>query len=168
MPMILTPAEVCSAAVVFPTKFLDIQDHHVVLYGDDPFVGLMVPRESIRLRIVQQLRNLTLRLRLHYCNGFDDRDLLMTTLMNLARPLAVELSALLRLAGREVPAEDRTAAIFQMAATSFAADSAVLARLAALRHGEPITDDLQSLFSQLLAALDRFTDCAERLKEPLP
>src|SRR5258708_26597152 len=36
-PLILTPAEVQPAAVVFPTKFLDIKNYHVVLHGSDPF-----------------------------------------------------------------------------------------------------------------------------------
>src|SRR5688500_15166383 len=36
-PLVLTTAELGRAADVFPTKFLDIQRHHVVLAGADPF-----------------------------------------------------------------------------------------------------------------------------------
>ena len=45
-PMVLTPAEVRHAADAFPTKFLDIKEHHIVLAGDDPFVGLEVARAA--------------------------------------------------------------------------------------------------------------------------
>jgi hypothetical protein len=162
-PLILMPAEVQAAAVVFPTKFLDIQQHHLVLHGDDPFGGLEVPREQVRLRIVQELRNLTLRLRHRFIAAFDDRNLQLTTLANFARPLAVELVALLRLAGKEVPLEDRTAAVFQAAATAFDAGGAALSRLAALRQGETDTGDLEPLFSQLMSLLVRLTDRAERI-----
>src|SRR5882757_7857107 len=61
--MLLTPAEVPAAAFEFPTKFLDIKRHHVVLAGEDPFAVLEVPRVMVQLRIAQSLRNLLLRLR---------------------------------------------------------------------------------------------------------
>jgi hypothetical protein len=163
--MILTPAEVRATSIVFPTKFLDIQDHHIVLHGDDPFVGLAPSREHIRLRILQQLHNLTLRLRARFCAGFDDPGLLAEMLTNLARPLAVELAALLKLAGKETPSEDRTAAIFHAASKAFNANGDALDRLAALRHGQPINDDLPTLFAQTLTSLTRFTEAAEHLKE---
>ena len=165
VPMILTPAEVRSTAVVFPTKFLDIQNHHLVLYGDDPFVDLTVSREQIRLRILQQLHNLTLRARSRFCAGYDDPNILAEILISIARPLAVELVALLQLARKETPEDDRTAVVFKAAARAFDADAGALERLAGLRHGLPVGEDLQSLFAQVLRAIDRFTKSAEKLKE---
>jgi hypothetical protein len=162
-PMILTPAEVGPAAEVFPTKFLDIQDHHVVLHGANPFAGLVVPREQIRLEIGRQLRNLTLRLRRRYLLVLDDADQQAATLAGLARPLAIQLAALLRLAGKEVP--DRSAAIFRLAAETFDADSDALARLAALRDEGRLDGGAAALYSRLLPTLARFADAAERLKE---
>ena len=61
--MLLAPAEVPAAAAVFPTKFLDIRDQHVLLAGADPFAELQVPPEVVRLQIEQGLRNALLRLR---------------------------------------------------------------------------------------------------------
>jgi len=89
-------------------------------------------------------------------------------LTNLARPLAVELAALLRLAGKEVPDDDRSQAIFQLAASTFGVDEAALERLAGLRHGQPVGDDLQGLFAQVLQELERFTASAEKLREIPP
>ena len=63
-PMVLTPAEVRRTADAFPTKFLDIKEHHIVLAGDDPFVGLEeVTGRGGPVRVEQELRNLVLRLR---------------------------------------------------------------------------------------------------------
>jgi hypothetical protein len=167
-PMLLTPAEVRPAAVIFPTKFLDIKDYHVVLHGEDPFAGLEIPREQVRLRIVQQLRNLTLRLRRRYLTVHGDPDLEAATLANLARPLAIELAALLRLASRPVPREDRTAGIFQAAAVAFGLDATALARLDGIRHGERSREDAGPLFAQVLADLTRVTDKADSLTESHP
>src|SRR5262249_12621280 len=50
-PMILMPAEVARAAVAFPTKFLDIKEHHIVLAGSDPFAGVEIPWEDWRLDV---------------------------------------------------------------------------------------------------------------------
>jgi hypothetical protein len=87
------------------------------------------------------------------------------TLTGLARPLAVEMAALLRLAGKQVPPDDRTAAIFTAAADAFGIDRDALARLAALRQGEPVGDDLPPLFTRLLATLTQLIDYTEKSKE---
>jgi hypothetical protein len=165
VPLILTPEEVGPAAVVFPTKFLDIKDHHIVLFGEDPFAALDVPREQISWRIVQELRNLTLRLRHRFIAAVDSRDAQTASLAELARPLALQLIAMLRLAGKQVPDDDRSATVFQSATTAFALDGETLARLAALRLGEPVRDELPALFGQALAVLARVTEQAEHLKE---
>ena len=97
--------------------------------------------------------------------GLDDRNLQAATLADLARPLAVELTALLRLAGKEVPREDRSAVVFQAGASAFGVDGDALARLAALRQGEPVGDDLPSLFGRVFTTLNKLIDIAEKLKE---
>jgi hypothetical protein len=165
VPLILTLAEVPAAARVFPTKFLDIKEHHVVLLGEDPFAGLDVPREQLSWRAVQELRNLSLRLRHRFVADAGDADAQAASLTVLARPLAIQLIGLLRLAGKEVPKDDRTAAVFEAAATAFDLDGAALASLAALRQGERVPGDVTELFGRMLAVLARATAEAERLKE---
>ncbi len=165
LPMILTPAEVEQAAKVFPITFLDIKEHHVLLDGEDPFAELQVPREMIRLRLVQELRNRTIRLRRRLVALADDPEMLQQTLACVARPLAIDVAALLRLAGKEVPQEDRTSAIYQAAAGAFGIDGGALDELVQLRlDGKPTGDPLP-LFGRVLRCLEQLTDQAERLKE---
>src|SRR5271157_4522235 len=95
-PMVLTPAEVRRAADAFPTKFLDIKEHHIVLAGDDPFVGLEVERAAVQVRVEQELRNLALRLRRRYLATAGEPAELMPILLDAARPLALALAALRR------------------------------------------------------------------------
>ena len=165
VPLILTPEEVGPAAVVFPTKFLDIKDHHIVLFGEDPFAALDVPREQISWRIVQELRNITLRLRQRFVAAVDDKDAQTAALAGIARPLAIQFQALLQLAGKPVPADDRSATIFQATAVAFGADGETLAMLAALRQGESVSTDLPTLFGRVLTILESLTQEAERHKE---
>jgi hypothetical protein len=168
MPLILTLAEVRPAALVFPTKFLDIKDHHVVLAGEDPFAALEVPREVVSRRIAQELRNFSLRLRNRFVATLDDPSAQSGVLADLARPLAIEVAALMRLAGKPMPTDDRSAAIFEAAATSFDADGEALVQIAGLRHNEGPSGDLTALFGRVLVTLDRLTDHAERLQEGPP
>jgi hypothetical protein len=164
-PLLLTPAEVPHAADAFPTKFLDIKNHHIVLAGANPFARLEVTREQIRLRAAQGLRNLLLRLRYRYIAAGSDAAMLARALARSARPFALELKALLKLSGKEVPAEDRTAAVFDAAATVFGLEREPLARLAELRQNPRPTGDLAELFRGVLEAIARAADIADQMKE---
>lgn len=166
--MILTLEEVPRAADAFPTKFLDIKNHHVLLGGQDPFADLEVTQEQLRLRSEQELRNMLLRLRRRYISVGDDELLLGQALVRIARPLAIELEALLRLAGKEVPLENRTKAVFDAAAAAFGLDGQSLASLAELRHRELPTGDVRRLFHAVLDAIGRAADAADRMKELTP
>jgi hypothetical protein len=162
-PLVLTPGEVRAAADAFPTKFLDIKDYHVVLAGEDPFGSLEVSREAIRRRAAQQLRNMALRLRHRYLALADDPEAQAAALASVARPLALEIAALLRLAGKPVPLEDRTTALFAVAATAFDLDPDALARLAALRQNPRTKEDTPALYAKVLAITARLADLADQM-----
>jgi len=164
--LLLTPAEVPAAAFEFPTKFLDIKRHHIVLAGEDPFATLEVPRVMVQLRIAQSLRNLQLRLRRRYSIAYDDPQGLRETLLDVARPLAIELLAMLYDGGHAVPESDQTGAVFAAAATAFGLDAATLATLAALRAETSKDDgkiDAAALFGRILDLLAALADRADEL-----
>jgi hypothetical protein len=162
-PMILTPAEVRAAALDFPTKFLDIKDHHLVLAGADPFAGLDVPRDAVRRGVARELRNLALRLRRRYLVVYDDADAQAGVLARVARPLAIGAAALLRLAGKPAPADDRSAAVFDAASSAFDLDRDALARLAALRQGGEEAADVPALYQKVLSVVARLADAADQV-----
>ncbi|MBI3726308.1 hypothetical protein HY251_20475 [bacterium] len=164
-PWILTPDEVRKAADVFPTKLQDIQAHHVALSGEDPFHDLTVEREHVRLRIEQELRNLALRLRRRFISTIDDRGALAAGLAATVAPLAVELAALVRLSGKQVPEDDTPAAVFAAAAAAFDLDREALARLAGLALETSAPDDAASLYGRVLQAVARSAEAADALHE---
>jgi predicted nucleotidyltransferase len=156
-PFLLTAAEVPRVADVFPIKILDIQAHHVVLCGEDPFGHLEVDREHIRLRTEQELRNLGLRLRRRFLSIVDDPIALAAMLAGAAAPLAANLEAMLRLCGHEVPRTGDSSATLEAAARTFDLDGDTLTRLADLRAGTGLSADLPDLLDRVLATIDRAT-----------
>jgi hypothetical protein len=165
--MLLRMAEVPAAAFDFPTKFLDIQRHHVVIAGADAFTALRVPRAQVQRHIAQSVRNMLLRLRRRYVGEYDDAAGLAKALRDIARPLALELAALLHDGGHAVPEEDRTAGIYAAAAQACALDGAALAELAALRDTGTVADAarLTQRVLSLLAALADHVDALARATE---
>jgi NAD(P)-dependent dehydrogenase (short-subunit alcohol dehydrogenase family) len=118
-PFLLTADEVRHGADVFPTKFHDIAQHHVTLYGTSPFEGLKVSPAHLRLRLEQELRNLSLRLRRRYVALVDDPEVLARAVSEVVPGFAVELQGLLSLLGKPAPKSDAPADVLAAAAAAF-------------------------------------------------
>jgi hypothetical protein len=159
-PFIVRPSEIGQLAETFPTKLLDIQEHHVVLLGEDPFAGLEISREQIRLRIQQGLRNIALRLRRRYVSIYDDPAALAEALRRIVVPLKVELGALMRLSGKDAPSASGSAAVLSAAALAFDLDGEALAQLASLRNETELNEDVSKLYDRVLAAIARAAEIA--------
>ena len=167
-PMILTLPEVRRAAEAFPTKFYDIKNHHVVLAGSDPFIGLEVSKKAILRRAGQELHNLLMRLRRRYISIARDPARLTQTLEETARPFAIELASLLVALDKEVPADDRTLAIYDQAAAEFGLNGEVLGALAEIRQGDELPSDPAAVYRDVLDAVAKATQVAERMSEGSP
>jgi len=163
-PFIILAAEIPRVLDVFPTKLLDIQSRHVLLAGADLFQGLEVRPEDVRRRAEQELRNLSMRMRRTYVSIHDDPAALARSLAEVARPLALQLATLLDLSGRELPAEDRSAAIFAASAEPFGLDARVLARVAELRQQPAAQDGMASLYAQAMEQVARAAEVADRME----
>jgi len=64
--MFLLRDEILAAAQSFAPKFADVLRRRAILYGEDPFSGISVPRDAEIRQLRQQLLNLTLRMRSTY------------------------------------------------------------------------------------------------------
>jgi predicted nucleotidyltransferase len=115
-PFLLTFDEVARSADVFPTKFRDLREHHVVLSGQSPFADLEVSSQHLRLRVEQELRNLSLRLRRRAIAAWGDDADLERTLQDVSSGLALELGLLLELLGQPRPGLDDIGAVLEATA----------------------------------------------------
>jgi len=157
-PFIITPREIARLTVVFPTKMLDIQRRHVVLAGENPFEGLTVDNEHIRLRVEQELRNLLLRLRHRFVRVRDDQLSLVQAASDAAPTLAVNLRALLLLQGIVSDEFQPALAIFELAAKTFQLDAEALAATKRVHQGRDDASIDAALFARLLATIEKAAD----------
>jgi predicted nucleotidyltransferase len=100
--MFLRESEIPAAAAAFAVKFLDIAARRRVLFGDDPFATLAVPRDAVEHRVKQVLLNLELRLREQFVAASGQPERLVRALAETAGPLRAAAAALCWLDGKPV------------------------------------------------------------------
>ena len=107
-PLVLTWEERPRAADAFAIELLDMQDAHILLWGDEPFEGTSVETHALRLQAERELRSrlATLDSRLLRV-AHDERAI--GQLLAVALPSFVTyMRAALRLGGRSVPTTMRS------------------------------------------------------------
>jgi hypothetical protein len=83
-PLFLTDHEIKGSSALFPLEFLELQEHHRVLGGRDPFVGFRVNTDRVGDAVVQGLAGHVLRLRQRFVEAGGANDAVLILL-----PLAV-------------------------------------------------------------------------------
>jgi predicted nucleotidyltransferase len=99
-PMFVLQSELSIAIRSFAPKFADILRRRVILYGEDTFANILVPREAEIRQLQQQLLNVTLRLRAAYVGRSLREEQLANFIANLIGPIRSAAAALLELEGR--------------------------------------------------------------------
>ena len=79
-PLFLTDQELKFSSTLFPLEFLEIQEHHRVLGGRDPFVGFHMDTSRLREAVLQGLVGNVLRLRQRFVEGGGANDAVMILL----------------------------------------------------------------------------------------
>jgi hypothetical protein len=80
VPLFLTDQEIHSSSGLFPLEFLEIQEHHRVLGGRDPFVGFHVDARRVGDAVIQGLAGHVLRLRQRFAEAGGANDAVMILL----------------------------------------------------------------------------------------
>ncbi|MEW5894702.1 MAG: hypothetical protein AB1650_02925 [Candidatus Omnitrophota bacterium] len=104
-PLILTEDHIRSSSDVFPIEFLEMKQHHVLLYGKDILKDLVVEEEHIRLFCEQQIKGKLIRIRQAYLEVGLKRKGIESLLRESLGSLLPVFRNLLRLRGIEVPIE---------------------------------------------------------------
>jgi predicted nucleotidyltransferase len=165
VPFVVTPADLRAAAVLFPVKILDIQLSHRLLWGDVYLAGIEVEPEPLRLRTLQELKNMELRMRLRVVERGGDTDALWRGLLRNLPKLAVTLEVLLRARGiKEVPADRR--GVLLQAAQQLGVAAETIEPLAGLRRSDhrPEPEGVRQL---LASYLDLLAELCRRLEDEI-
>jgi hypothetical protein len=83
-PLCLTKHELQRSTDVFTIELLDMQQHHKVLFGDDPLKGLHIPLDLHRVQVEYELREKLILLRQHVLLAADNESRLWDLLLRSA------------------------------------------------------------------------------------
>ena len=137
-PLFLDERWLTGSRDVFPIEFLELREHHVLLHGEgDPFAGLPVQAEHLRLEVERQLRGKLLHLWEAYLDTRGSRRRLRALLLAAVPGFAWILRGALHLAEGQEPrppcADSET--LFAEAERRFGVSLPVLRRLERVRRG---------------------------------
>lgn len=156
-PMLLEEGEWRNSADVFPIEYTDIRDAHAVLAGIDPFEGVVIRRQHLRLQLEHELRSRKIQLREGYIAAAEKPDQLGRLLSGTISTFLTYFRALHRLAGREIPAGGE--ALIRSTATLIGFEPAAMIEvLAAKKSGKSAVTPLQGKLAQgYLDAVEKAT-----------
>lgn len=164
-PVFMTGSEVKRSADVDPIRFNDIIRNRVVLAGNrDPFKGLKVQREHLRLEVELELRNLTTKLRRVYTLRSTLSQPLSAWLLDSISPMLISLAALLELMGCDPPPVQRSK-IISAASRMLKIDKRVLEEILEMKHtGDAVAGAaLEDLFKRYMRIVERAAKQADSL-----
>lgn len=105
-PMMLEEREWRNSADVFAVEYSDIRGAHRLLAGVDPFEGLAIRREHLRLQLEHEIRSRKIQLREGYLVAAGNPDQLGRLLVGAISTFLTYFRAMHRLADRPVPGDD--------------------------------------------------------------
>lgn len=163
-PLFVTAHQIRHSLDVFPVEWLDLQEHHLRLEGDDVFAGLEVPRAALRLQCERELRGKHIRLREAYVLGHGHADHLTAVLRSTASGMATLFRTLLRLRGETPPAD--TPRVIERLADLYRLDAQALLGPHLLRYSRqrPKFEVVQALYRRFLSELDRLIAAVDEMR----
>jgi hypothetical protein len=161
VPRLFSPSLIVGSADTFPIEFLEIQASRIVLHGEDPFAGVAIRRDCLRLQCEREIKEKMMRLREGYVLCHDRTRALRRLLAGSYPAFAALFRGGLHLMGRQVPARsgDVVAAFCEAAGL----DRAPFEEVARLRRGEKTTGDPKTIFARYDEQLTRAARHVDRL-----
>jgi hypothetical protein len=162
-PLFLTRRQIEGSLDAFPIEWVEIQERHLRLEGDDVFSGLEVPRTYLRLQCEHELRGKHIQLRQTYLLHRSDAAVLARVLRASASGFATLFRTVLRLRGEPAPADparviQRVADLHQLDAQGLL--SAHLFRYSTRRYK---TEEVLVLYHRFLAEVERLIGALDEL-----
>jgi len=162
-PLLFSSEELQRSADVFAIEFLDMKEHHKLLFGSDPVPGLHVPLDRHRSQVEYELREKLILLRQRLLLSLNDEDRLWALLMQ-SLPTFTTLFRHALIALGEKPSESRQATL-QALATKVSFDSSAFVKLLSVREKpeDRKTMDVKDIVSRYLNAIQQVTASVDRM-----
>jgi len=165
-PLFMARTQIEKSLDVFPIEWLEMQERHLLLEGEDVLAALEVPRTYLRLQCEHELRGKHIQLRQALLLRGDQPIELSKALAAAASSYATLFRTLLRLQGESPPAE--SARVVERIADVFRLDASSLLIPHMLRYGgkKPDRNEVGVQYRRFLAELDRLIAAIDELRLP--
>ena len=163
VPLFLTQQDLQAAALVFPLEYLEIQEQHRVLWGQDPFVGFKVDQRHLASQVLQGVRGNLLRMRQRYVEGGGSEDAITILLPLSVTALLPSLRGLQRVLG--LPVLSQGEAVLSAVASHLGLDGTGLHDALLLKRGQisPGHKEVPRLFERYVESLSQLVAKVEFL-----
>jgi len=165
VPLFLTEEYVKGSLDSFPLEFLDMELHHLLLYGKDPFEDLHIRGEDLRLQCEREVKGKLLILREAYVSsGGRPRDL-STVLARSIVAFSIVFEGLLYLKGLEIP-PNRSGVIRALCEAAGLREEVFQAALS-IKEGrvKPTREELLRLMSDYMEEVRRLAFWIDEMEE---
>ncbi len=162
-PMMLSREEVENSHDAFPIEFLDIQQNHRILHGEDVVAAIKVHTQQHRRQVEHELRSGLLRLRERYLGIQKDKKDVAQLMLNSLSTFSTLFRHALILAGKTAPVKKRE--IFKATAQHFSISAEPFETLLATREGvRKLADgEVRPLFETYLSQVTRMAEAVDKL-----
>lgn len=165
-PLFMTKQQIAKSVDVFPIEWLEMQERHLILEGENVLQDLEVPRTYLRLQLEHELRGKHIQLRQALLLHSNEPAELVRLLAAAASSYATLFRTLVRLEGEVPPAE--SARVIERVADLLRLDAAALLIPHMLRYGghKPTREELGPSYRRFLAEIDRLIAAIDELRLP--
>ena len=159
VPVVMNTHELAQAADVFAIEFIDMQQRHRVLHGNDPLTTLYIPRDLHRVQVERELRTSMVKLRQAYLLAKGD-DAVAKLMGSSVSSFATLFRHALIVFGQEAPIEKRAA--IDAIGRYLSMDVNAVVQVLDIRERRAPAKDCRAMFGDYLAAVTRVTDEVDR------
>ncbi|MCZ6750650.1 MAG: nucleotidyltransferase domain-containing protein [Acidobacteria bacterium] len=162
-PLLLSLEETENSHDAFPVEFLDIQQSHRILYGEDLVAGIQVDTRHHRRQVEHELRSDVLRLRERYLRlQRHDKEVIRLMVESLPAIATMVRHALI-LAGVTAPARKRET--FQAASSHVSIEAAPFLTVLGICEGsaKPPSNQVHDLFAAYLEQVSRLAVAVDQM-----
>lgn len=165
-PLFMTRRQIEKSLDVFPIEWLEMQERHLLLEGQNVLMEIEVPRTYLRLQLEHEIRGKHIQLRQALLLHGRDAAELTRVLTSAASSYATLFRTLLRLRGEVPPAE--SARVIERVADVFRLDATGLLVPHLLRYGGKKLgkDEVGAHFRHFLASIDQLIAAIDELRLP--
>lgn len=162
-PLLLTAEDLERSADVFAIELLDIQQHHRVLYGDDPIAKLDIPRNLHRVQLEHELRTKLILLRQRFVAVSSQKDKVLALMLDSVSSFLTLFRHSLIAMGEQPPAAKHAA--LQQLERKIGIDTKAFLDLLGVRERKvkARSVDPHGIFSSYVKAIESVISAVDRL-----